>query len=141
MDQQPTGSLMQMAAAPHQGMLEAGNIDLTNRPHVRNPDGSISTVRSIGIEDNGVNVVIPTVSPDGKVLSNADAIALYRKTGQHLGKFKTQAQADAFAEALHQSEAQKLMPTSQPLNTMTLAAMAGMPQVAPPKLFQPGGSQ
>lgn len=98
---------------PDPQQIEAGNIDLSNRPRVRNPDGSISTVRSIGIEDNGVNVVIPTVSQDGRVLSNADAVALYRKTGQHLGKFTTQAEADAFARQLHESEARKLMPDPQ----------------------------
>jgi hypothetical protein len=90
------------------GLLAPGNIDVSKQPMVRNADGSISTVRSIGIEDNGVNVVIPTVSPDGRILSNADAIALYQHTGKHLGKFQTQAQADAFAQSLHESEAKKV---------------------------------
>lgn len=88
----------------------AGNIDLRNRPRVQNADGSISTVRSISINEDGKEILIPTVSPDGRILSDDDAVDLYHRTGQHLGKFSTQTAADSAAGAIHDSEAAKLVP-------------------------------
>lgn len=86
------------------GLAEKGNIDLTARPVVKNDDGSISTVRSMSFNEDGVEILIPTVSPDGKILSDDDAIKLYEQTGQHLGKFQTAQQADAYAEELHKQQ-------------------------------------
>ncbi|CDZ67629.1 Hypothetical protein NGAL_HAMBI2605_59100 [Neorhizobium galegae bv. orientalis] len=87
------------------GLLEQGNIDLTKRPVVKNDDGSISTVRSMSFGEDGSEILIPTVSPDGKILGDDDAIALYRSSGQHLGKFKSPADASAYAERLHENQA------------------------------------
>jgi hypothetical protein len=88
------------------GMVEPPNINLYNRPTVHNPDGSISSVRTMTFEEDGKSVAIPTVSDDGRILSPAEAIALYRKTGKHLGKFAVTGVtpwqfSDAFAELLH----------------------------------------
>ncbi|MEQ1952088.1 phage tail tip lysozyme [Mesorhizobium yinganensis] len=87
------------------GLKAPGNIDLAARPVVTNADGSISTVRSMSFEeDDGTEVLVPTISPDGKALSDDEAISLYRKTGQHLGKFDTPEHATAYAERLHAAQ-------------------------------------
>jgi hypothetical protein len=88
-------------------IIEEGNIDLHNRPVVKNADGSISTVRSMSFEDDdGSQVLIPTVSNDGTILSEEDAIRNYFKTGQHLGKFKTIQSANEYAQKLHEEQEQ-----------------------------------
>jgi hypothetical protein len=94
--------------APVPGMVEQGNIDLGNRPAVRNPDGSISTVRSIGVNLDGKETLLPTVSDDGRIMSTAEAVRQYRATGQHLGKFTSVAASDQYAQALHESQAKML---------------------------------
>lgn len=87
-----------------EGMVEAGNINLTDRPVVRNADGSISTVKTISIEEDGTEVLIPTISDEGKALSEDDAIALYRETGRHFGRFATIGAANRYAEQLHNQQ-------------------------------------
>lgn len=102
-----TASMPIVSAGPTSkpsGQVEAGNIDLENRPQVKNADGSISTVRSTSFNIDGTEVLIPTVSDDGKILSNEDALLLYKKTGKHLGKFETPDDATAYAEALHEAQ-------------------------------------
>jgi hypothetical protein len=61
-----------------QGLLKPGNLDLNQRPTVRNPDGSISTVRTISVTDDKGAYLLPTVIGD-KVVSNEDAIAHWKK--------------------------------------------------------------
>jgi hypothetical protein len=87
------------------GRIEAGNIDLKKRPIVKNPDGTISTVRSISVNIDGNETLLPTVSPEGKNLNTQEAVQLYKKTGQHLGKFDNPQNATAYAKKLHDAQA------------------------------------
>lgn len=91
---------------PPAGQLVPGNLDLNARPVVKNANGSISTVRSITIEADGKAILIPTVIGN-KVVSNADALEHYKQTGEHLGVFDTEANADAYAQSLHESQAKE----------------------------------
>jgi len=85
-------------------MIEQGNIDLTNRPVVKNPDGTISTVRSISVEIDGQEILIPTVSDDARIMSNEEAIQQYRQTGRHLGKFSSVEAANRYARQIHKEQ-------------------------------------
>lgn len=82
------------------GMVEQGNIDLDALPVVQNPDGSVSTVRSITVEMGGAVYLIPTIV-NGRAVSPDQAVNHFRRTGRHLGAFRTVADADRYAAQAH----------------------------------------
>lgn len=89
---------------------QKGTIDLSKwKVRHRNPDGSISTIRSMSFsDDKGYEILIPTFTPSGRSLSESQAINQYYATGKHLGKFRTPQEATSYAEWLHNEEAKKL---------------------------------
>ncbi len=82
------------------GLIEPGNIDVSNRPRVTMEDGSTATVRSLSFNEEGREVLVPTVSDEGRIMSDDEAIAHYRQGGRHLGIFATPQAATAFARSL-----------------------------------------
>lgn len=76
------------------------NMDVNQRPHIQNPDGSVSTVRSMSFGDDSGEVVVPTVTANG-IVSPDQAINDYYRTGQHMGIFDTPEHATDFAEMVH----------------------------------------
>lgn len=88
------------------GQYGQGNIDLYNRPQVKMDDGSTATVRSMSFNDGKNEVLIPTVSDDGKIMSDEDAIKNYYNTGKYLGKFNNVEDANNYANQLHNEQDQ-----------------------------------
>lgn len=81
---------------------EPGNIDLKAQPKVKNPNGGISTVYSKSYNLDGKEVLLPSVTPDGRFLSTDDEVLNeYKTTGRHLGKFSSVDKANKYAEQLH----------------------------------------
>ena len=121
------------------GLLEPGNIDLNSRPVHKNPDGSISTVRSMSFNIDGKETLLPTIGNDGSPLTPEQAMSLYQLTGKHLGRFDTPENATAYAKQLHEDQAkqygkgprdilgdlEKRGATSQDTNSGVLDAIAG----------------
>jgi hypothetical protein len=123
---------------PAKGLVEAGNIDLTTRPTVQNKDGTVSTVKSISANIDGKEVLLPTISDDGRTLSENEAIEQFKKTGQHLGKFDTPENATAYAKQLHNDQEalvksrtpSAIMDLSESSRESLLAASTGSPTKA-----------
>jgi hypothetical protein len=78
-------------------------------PWLRTPT-AISTVRSVSYNIDGTETLIPTVSEDGRIMSNEEALEQFKRSGKHLGKFDTPDNADAYAHALHEQQAGRYKP-------------------------------
>ena len=87
------------------GVVEPGNINLMNRPSVKNPAGGTSSVYSMSIGMDDREYLIPRVSDDGRLLTEEEAIREFERTGRHLGAFKSPDFATAYADALHRQQA------------------------------------
>jgi tape measure domain-containing protein len=88
-----------------EGMLKQGNLDLLNRPVIKNADKTISTVRSMTVAFNDFAVLLPTVREGlDRIMTDQEAIDWFMKTGEHLGKFSSEVAANKYAEALHKQQ-------------------------------------
>jgi hypothetical protein len=97
-----------------EGQIEAGNIDLTNRPIVPT-EGGYATVRSMNTNIDGQEVLLPTVSTEGKIMTPDESIDHYLRTGQHLGKFDTPQNAQQYGQQLHLDQEKLYGPKIQEL--------------------------
>lgn len=105
---------MQAAPAPQAAIptqttpVTAPTMDPTKQPIVQNPDGTRSTVSTMGFDIDGKYYNLPTISPDGKRLTPDEAVAEFRKTGRHLGVYNSREEGDAAAQALHLNEEKRI---------------------------------
>lgn len=116
-------NLKRMGAYPITGM--SGNIDLEKRPVVKNTDGTVSTVRSMSFNEDGKEILIPTITADGKPMTEQQAIDYYHTTGQNLGSFNTVDEANAAAERIHKSEERRVRALGQDGSANAPAAKLG----------------
>jgi GH24 family phage-related lysozyme (muramidase) len=79
-------------------------------PVIFNKDGSVSNVKTMSFseEKNGPEILIPTIK-NGKVMTDEEAIAEYKRTKQHFGIFSTPEKANDFAKKLHDEEEKKFL--------------------------------
>lgn len=88
---------------------ELPDFGVDEHPPVTLPNGSIATVRSIGVGDDRGEWVIPTIV-GGKPVSNDEAIRLW-KSGKNralAGPFKTVEEGNNFGQRFHESEARRI---------------------------------
>jgi hypothetical protein len=113
----PKALLPRRRSPKPEGLVSPGNIDLNNRPVVKNSDGSVSTEYSTSFgDDKGREILVPTIvngkflTPDGKKPKEGSpeekqmfkrAQQHYESTGENLGIFDSPAHADAYAEKIH----------------------------------------
>ena len=87
-----------------------GNIDLTDRnTGLYDENGNLMTVRSISFEEDGKEILVPTIVKDNgawRQLTDQEAIDWYHRTGEYLGKFDTVEEANAYADLLHEQQAE-----------------------------------
>jgi hypothetical protein len=69
------------------GLIEPGNIK-----------GKARKPLAVNVDEE--EVLIPTVTEDGKTLTAKEAVELYQKTGMHHGKFKSQDHSNKYASRL-----------------------------------------
>ena len=92
------------------GVYGRGNIDLFDMGAIVDENGDRIVQKGVGIVENGLNVLIPTLVRDlngeMKELSKEEAIDYYRRTGQYLGKFSTRREMYTYSDELARQQAE-----------------------------------
>ena len=89
-------------------------LDVKKQPIIKNNDGTVSTVRSIGVGTNSGVVVLPTVDRKlNKIVNPQTAINNYIKSGEHLGIYPNEKIANLAAQAISRNEANRIVPAMQ----------------------------
>ena len=81
------------------------SVDPASRGRVLNPDGTYSTVDTFSREEDGMEVLVPSVikvNGQWKHVDEDTAWQHYLQTGENFGKFRTPEEADAYARQLHE---------------------------------------
>jgi hypothetical protein len=84
--------------------FEEPTVDASGLPSIQLPDGSMARVRPITFEHNDMNVVIPTVTEAGELLSDSQAIDKYLSSNWHLGKFGDPGAAQRYVDILKEKD-------------------------------------
>lgn len=93
------------------------SLNVSQRPAIWNPDGSVSTVSSIGVGDERGEWVIPTII-GGRRVSNQEATQLWRvgKNPPLGGPFRSVDESNRFAQQFHEQEASRIgVPATPPI--------------------------
>ncbi len=114
---QSQGSVPQNAFTTPQGPPTGGvqpqaSIDLS-RPAIQGPGDSFSTENTITIESDGKYYLIPTIV-NGKQVSRQEAINNWKQTGQNVGVYNSQDEADQAAQQRSQRIGQLRSPQGLP---------------------------
>jgi hypothetical protein len=135
-----------MVTPSPKGLVERGNIPIDNRPTVSNSDGTHSSEYSVSFNQDGREVLVPTVvggkflTPDGKKPKEGSpeektmfkaAWQHYLDTGEHLGKFDSPDSADAYADQLHNRGAISHQPKTPTAGTGTPPPASGGSKTTP----------
>lgn len=115
-DDLPTGA--EVVAHGPMGLRTPGNINLNGRPILHNPDGRPSTEISFSRGTDKGEVLVPQIV-NGKKLSQDEAWQHYVNTGEHMGIFDSPANADVYAQRVHNRQ---LTSSSSPMYTLTTPA-------------------
>ena len=91
--------------------VDRGNIDISRRPIVQTSKGS-ATIYSTDLREGNKTVLIPMIAETddgrGRAMGYNEAVLYYQKTGKHLGKFNTDADATKYGMWLHNEEQRRL---------------------------------
>jgi hypothetical protein len=104
------------------GQLEEGNIDVAKRPTALL--GKPITVTN----ENGQEILIPTIDEAGKEMTDDEAVQHYAKTGKHLGVFDSAGNASRYGEQL--AEAAIDIPSQSVASKPTVPTMKGTVETA-----------